>query len=148
VAGRGEPDGRTAVVLAFTLAAFPAGIALALSAGLAPALVVVAGLLAFGAVFALNSAVHSYLILAYTDGDKVAMNVGFYYMANALGRLAGTVLSGLLYQMGLPYGPSGGLIACLWASAACVLVAGALSRLLPVAIAPRTRSITLTDMGE
>ncbi len=148
VAGRGEPDGRTAVVLAFTLAAFPAGIALALSAGLAPALVVVVGLLAFGAVFALNSAVHSYLILAYTDGDKVAMNVGFYYMANALGRLAGTVLSGLLYQMGLPYGPSGGLIACLWASAACVLVAGALSRLLPVAIAPRTRSITLTDMGE
>ena len=57
-----------------------------------------AGLIAFGVVFALNSAVHSYLILAYTDSDKVAMNVGFYYMANACGRLAGTVLSGLLYQ--------------------------------------------------
>ena len=49
-------------------------------------------------MFALNSAVHSYLILAYAEGDKVAMNVGFYYMANAGGRLAGTVLSGALYQ--------------------------------------------------
>jgi len=46
----------------------------------------------------MNSAVHSYLILAYADNDKVAMNVGFYYMANACGRLAGTVLSGLLYE--------------------------------------------------
>jgi hypothetical protein len=60
----------------------------------APAIVVVAGLIIFGVVFALNSAVHSYLILAYTDSDKVAMSVGFYYMANAAGRLAGTVLSG------------------------------------------------------
>ncbi|MEI7646235.1 MAG: organoarsenical effux MFS transporter ArsJ [Chloroflexales bacterium] len=148
VAGAHEPDGRTATVLAFGLAAFPAGIALALSAGLTPALVVVVGLLAFGAVFALNSAVHSYLILAYTDGDKVAMNVGFYYMANALGRLVGTVLSGLLYQIGLQAGPNGGLLACLWASAAFVLVAAALSRLLPTNTAPRTREIALTDMGE
>lgn len=148
VEGQGEPDGRTATALAFGLAAFPAGIALALNVGLTPALVVVAGLLAFGAVFALNSAVHSYLILAYTDGDKVAMNVGFYYMANALGRLAGTVLSGLLYQLGLQAGPNGGLITCLWASAAFVLVAGALSRLLPTNTAPRTRTIALTDMGE
>ena len=68
------------------------------TAGVDPTLVVVAGLIAFGVIFALNSAVHSYLILAYTDSDKVAMNVGFYYMANAGGRLAGTVLSGLLYQ--------------------------------------------------
>ena len=63
-----------------------------------PTLVVVIGLAVFGVVFALNSAVHSYLILAYSDGDKVAMNVGFYYMANAGGRLVGTVLSGALYQ--------------------------------------------------
>ena len=55
---------------------------------------IVVGLIAFGVVFALNSAVHSYLILRYADGDKVAMNVGFYYMANAGGRLAGTLLSG------------------------------------------------------
>jgi hypothetical protein len=74
----------------------------------------------------LNSAVHSYLILAYTDSDKVAMNVGFYYMANAGGRLAGTVLSGLLYQYS-------GLIGCLWACAGLVLASAVLARLLPVA---------------
>ena len=85
---------------------------------------IVGGLIAFGVVFALNSAVHSYLILAYAEGDKVAMNVGFYYMANAGGRLAGTVLSGLLYQWH-------GLEACLWASVAFVLAAGLLSALLP-----------------
>ncbi len=67
---------------------------------------------------------HSYLILAYADGDKVAMNVGFYYMANACGRLAGTLLSGLLYQWK-------GLEACLWASVVFVLAAGLLSLMLP-----------------
>lgn len=131
VAGARAPDGRTAMWLAFALAAFPAGIALALSAGLAPTLAVAGGLLAFGIVFALNSAVHSYLILAYADDAKVAMNVGFYYMANALGRLAGTVLSGALYQWGMQSGLYGGLIACLWASAGFVLVAGLLSIRLP-----------------
>jgi predicted MFS family arabinose efflux permease len=85
---------------------------------------VIAGLAAFGFVFALNSTVHSYLILAYADRDKVAMNVGFYYMANAAGRLAGTILSGLLYQWA-------GLVACLWAAVAFVLAAGLLSLLLP-----------------
>ena len=123
-AERGAPDGRTAAWLAFVLAAFPAGIAIALSADVDPTLVIVVGLIAFGVVFALNSAVHSYLILAYADGDKVAMNVGFYYMANACGRLAGTLLSGLLYQWQ-------GLEACLWASVALVLGAGLLSLLLP-----------------
>jgi hypothetical protein len=148
VAGEHEPDGRTAIGLAFGLAIFPAAIALALTFGVAPIIAVVGGLLAFGAVFALNSAVHSYLILAYTDSDKVAMNVGFYYMANAMGRLAGTVLSGLLYQLGLAWGASGGLVACLWASAAFVLVAGGLSLLLPTSAAPRTKPIKLTDLGE
>jgi hypothetical protein len=122
----GTPDGVTATWLAFMLAAFPAGIALALRAGADPAVVVVLGLIAFGIVFALNSAVHSYLILAYTDSDKVAMNVGFYYMANACGRLAGTILSGLLYQYG-------GLIGCLWACVALVLASAGLARLLPSA---------------
>jgi MFS family permease len=144
----GEPDGKTATWLAFALAAFPAGIALALMFGVDPALVVVAGLIIFGVIFAMNSAVHSYLILAYTDSDKVAMNVGFYYMANAGGRLAGTVLSGLLYQIGLQSGPTNGLIACLWASVAFVLVAGVLSLLLPTNTAPRTRPIKLGDLGE
>jgi hypothetical protein len=60
----------------------------------------VAGLLAFGAIFAVNSALHSYLILAFTKAERVTMDVGFYYMANAAGRLVGTVLSGLTYQSG------------------------------------------------
>ena len=58
----------------------------------------IAGLYIFGFIFALNSSVHSYLILEYADNDKAAMNIGFYYMANAMGRLIGTLLSGLLYQ--------------------------------------------------
>ena len=120
----GEPTGFTAAWLAFVLALLPAGIAIALALDFDPATVLVVGLIVFGAVFALNSAVHSFLILHYADGDKVAMNVGFYYMANACGRLAGTILSGLLYQWQ-------GLEACLWASAAMVLAAGVISLLLP-----------------
>jgi predicted MFS family arabinose efflux permease len=124
-AGKGRtPDGRTATWLALLLAAFPAGIAVALMAEADPTLVVVVGLIAFGIIFALNSAVHSYLILAYTDNNKVAMNVGFYYMANACGRLAGTILSGLMFQL---YG----LVGCLWASVAFVVAAGLLACLLP-----------------
>ena len=122
--GGADPDGATATWLAFVLAAFPAAIAVGLASDVDPGFVLVIGLIAFGVVFAMNSAVHSYLILAYADGDKVAMNVGFYYMANAGGRLTGTVLSGLLYQLQ-------GLEACLWASVAFVLAAGVLSRLLP-----------------
>ena len=121
-----EPDGGTAMRLAFVLALFPAAIAVVLGTSLDPAVVIVAGLIVFGVVFALNSAVHSYLILAYADSDKVAMNVGFYYMANAAGRLSGTVLSGALYQWQ-------GLEACLLASAALVLGAGVVSLRLPEA---------------
>ncbi|MEC7668169.1 MAG: organoarsenical effux MFS transporter ArsJ [Pseudomonadota bacterium] len=66
----------------------------------------VLGLLVFGAIFAVNSSLHSYLILAFTSGERVTMDVGFYYMANAGGRLLGTVLSGLSYQIG-------GVSACL-----------------------------------
>ncbi len=122
--GKGEPEGRTATWLAFVLAAFPAAIAVALTAGADPTVVIVIGLIAFGIVFAANSAVHSYLILAYSEHNKAAMNVGFYYMANAGGRLLGTVLSGLLYELG-------SLEACLWASAAFVLTAALLSLMLP-----------------
>ena len=82
------------------------------------------GLILFGVVFAINSAVHSYLILAYSDHDRVAMNVGFYYMANAGGRLTGTVLSGWAYQ-------THGLVGCLWWSTAFVLAAALLSFKLP-----------------
>ncbi|MBE1297665.1 MAG: organoarsenical effux MFS transporter ArsJ [Rhodobacteraceae bacterium] len=62
--------------------------------------VLVLGLLAFGALFAVNSSLHSYLILAFTKAERVTMDVGFYYMANAGGRLAGTLLSGFTYQIG------------------------------------------------
>jgi len=63
-------------------------------------LTLVAGLLAFGFVFAINSSVHSYLILAYGSAERITRDVGFYYMANAAGRLIGTLLSGLSYQIG------------------------------------------------
>ena len=71
------------------------------------------GLAIFMIVFAINSAVHSYLILAYSDDDEVAINVGFYYMANAGGRLLGTLLSGVIFEY---YG----FIGCLLASGALV----------------------------
>jgi len=76
-----------------------------------PALTValIAGLLLFGGVFAVNSSLHSFLILAFTTGQRVTMDVGFYYMANASGRLLGTVLSGLAYQLG-------GVAGCLLAA--------------------------------
>jgi predicted MFS family arabinose efflux permease len=115
---RGGP--RAAVGWVLALAAFPAAIALALSAGWPAAPVLVVGLTLFGIVFAVNSALHSYLILALADRDRVSMNVGFYYMANAGGRLTGTLASGLAYQ-------SGGLDACLWWSTAFLLVAALLS---------------------
>jgi predicted MFS family arabinose efflux permease len=118
------PGGGTARFLAFVLAVFPAGIVIAMQQGWPIETVLVAGLILFGIVFAINSAVHSYLILAYSDHDKVSMNVGFYYMANAGGRLAGTVLSGLIYQT---YGLEG----CLWLSSGFVLAAAMLSFALP-----------------
>lgn len=136
-----EPSGTTATWLAFALAAFPAAIALALMGGINPTFVVVGGLLAFGVIFALNSAVHSYLILAYTDNDKVAMNVGFYYMANAGGRLAGTILSGVLYQ-------AYGLIGCLWAAMTFVLAAGVISLALPTHQPPRTRAFAVGETSD
>ena len=127
------PGGGTARLWVFVLAAFPAAIALGLQYGLDPALVIVTGLVLFGVVFAINSAVHSYLILAYSDFDKVSMNVGFYYMANAGGRLAGTVLSGWVYQ-------THGLEGCLWWSAAFVFAAALLSLKLPDVPAAKVRN--------
>jgi hypothetical protein len=74
---------------------------------------IVLGLLIFGGIFAVNSALHSYLILSFTDDKRVTMDVGFYYMSNAAGRLLGTVLSGLTYQMG-------GLALCLGTAAVMI----------------------------
>lgn len=123
-AARRHPSGRTARLWALLLAIVPAGMALALHRGWPPGEVLIAGLILFGVLFAINSAVHSYLILAYSDFEKVSMSVGFYYMANAGGRLAGTVLSGLVYQ-------TQGIEGCLWWSAAFVLAAFLLSLRLP-----------------
>ena len=57
-------------------------------------------LFVFGFVFAINSSIHSFLILKFTDKNRVTLDVGFYYMSNAFGRLMGTLLSGLSYQYG------------------------------------------------
>jgi len=131
--GRG-PDGTTARYWVAILMLLPVGMALAMQSDVDPTFVVLAGLMLFGFVFAINSAVHSYLILAYADADKVAMNVGFYYMANAGGRLAGTVLSGWVYQ-------THGLVGCLWWSAGFLLLALLLSIRLPAppAVVAQTR---------
>ncbi len=119
-----HPGGATARGWAFALVLIPVAIALALQQGMEPNRVIIIGLTVFGAVFAINSAVHSYLIVAWSEHDKVSMNVGFYYMANAGGRLTGTVLSGWIYQ-------TQGLVGCLWWSAAFVLMAALLSIRLP-----------------
>ncbi len=121
----------------------PGAIAIALQVGLPAGQTVIVGLMIFGIVFAFNSAVHSYLVLAYTEDDKVALNVGFYYMANAGGRLVGTVLSGLVFQQ---YG----LVGCLWVSAVFVLLAALVTLKLPdpeVAIAvPKSGASPLSEM--
>lgn len=118
------PDGKTARNWAFILALLPALIAVSLMTDLHAKPILIIGLILFGVVFAINSAVHSYLIVAWSDHDKVSMNVGFYYMANAGGRLLGTVLSGWVYQ-------SQGLIGCLIWSSVFVVIAGLLSTRLP-----------------
>ncbi|AMG29348.1 MFS transporter [Grimontia hollisae] len=121
------PDGRTAMAWAGGLALLPALIAIALMQDILPELSLVVGLLVFGAVFAVNSSLHSYLIVSYAREDGVSMDVGFYYMANAMGRLAGTLLSGWIYQ-------DYGLVACLWASAAMLALASVISYWLPTNI--------------
>ena len=92
--------------------------------------VVVAGLGLFGVAFAVNSSVHSYLILAYAGSEKAAEDVGFYYAANALGRFLGTLLSGVLYQWG-------GLVAALAGSAAMLLACWLVTLALPTTVPPR-----------
>ena len=87
---------------------------------------VIIGLAAFGGAFAVNSSVHSYLVLAYAGSEKAAEDVGFYYAANALGRFMGTLLSGLLYQ-------AGGLASALLGSALMLFVCWLATRRLPLA---------------
>ena len=115
VSGGHGPGPTLAVTLGVTLAAVTALIPIGLQVGERPTVTMLGGLTLFGVVFALNSAVHSYLILAYSEADRVSLSVGFYYMANAAGRLIGTLLSGVLYQLG-------GIGASLWGA---VVLAGA-----------------------
>ena len=118
------PDGRSATGWAVVLATVPAAMAALLVQGVQPAGVLVVGLGVFGVLFALNSALHSYLIVSYADEDGVSLDVGFYYMANALGRLLGTVLSGWVFQRW-------GLQACLLISAVLIILAALVSLALP-----------------
>lgn len=118
------PGGGVAAATAFVLAAVAAMIPLSLATALDAQTAIIGGLALFGVVFAVNSAVHSYLILDYTDGDKVALNVGYYYMANAGGRLVGCLLSGLLYQFS-------GLAGCLWGTFAFAAAAALIALKLP-----------------
>lgn len=103
---------QSAILWVAILTLIPATLAAAVALNL-PQLtpILIAGLLIFGFVFAINSSVHSYLILAFTSDERVTMDVGFYYMSNAAGRLIGTLLSGLSYQIG-------GLPLCLATAAA------------------------------
>jgi predicted MFS family arabinose efflux permease len=103
----------------------PCLMAAGLYAGLNPSAVVIVGLVFFGLLFAVNSSLHSYLIVAYAKHDSVSLDVGFYYMANAGGRLLGTILSGLIYQQ---YG----LTCCLLMSALMIAASGLIARQLPV----------------
>lgn len=123
-AGKVVPKAKTILFWTSILTAIPAFIALMLMSGVRGDIAVTVGLIVFGIVFAFNSAVHSYLVLAYTEDKDVTLNVGFYYMANSGGRLLGTITSGLFYQWF-------GLVGCLWASSFFVLVAALITTQLP-----------------
>lgn len=127
ITGKGSgkvPDGRAAFIWAALLATLPAAIAVGLTTDASPQWVLIGGLLLFGALFAVNSSLHSYLIVSYAKEDGVSLDVGFYYMSNAMGRLIGTLLSGWVFQ-------AYGLQACLWVSSLFVLLAALISLQLP-----------------
>lgn len=130
---RRSPDGLSrevpeARVWGTVLTTIPITLALALATRSVgrPDLVVTVGLAVFGFAFAVISSLHSYLILAYAGSEKAAEDVGFYYAANAAGRLGGILLSGALAQ-------AGGIQACLWGSAAMLAACLAVTFLLPTA---------------
>ena len=105
---------------AYGLFFIPALMALALHYFSQPAYILLIGLVLFGFLFAINSSLHSYLIVSHAQREGVSMDVGFYYMANAFGRLIGTLLSGWLYQL---YG----LESCLWVSSIFIAIAAIIS---------------------
>jgi predicted MFS family arabinose efflux permease len=109
------PGAASAVSWAIALCAVPLLISLGMQYSATPLQVLIGGLMLFGAIFAVNSSLHSYLIVSLAGRDGVSLDVGFYYMANAMGRLLGTVLSGWVYQVA-------GLHACLWISSGFLLL--------------------------
>lgn len=114
-----SPSGKTALFLAIALTLATGILAFAMNT-LALSSVLIVGLIIFGLLFAFNSSVHSYLIVHYSKSDGVSLDVGFYYMANAMGRLLGTLLSGWIYQQW-------GLAACLWCSTLLIASASIIS---------------------
>lgn len=132
LAGRGgrADEAQAARLWALVLAGVSAAIATLVALDVEPAAVIVGGLLIFGVVFAVNSSLHSYLVLAYASDDEVALDVGFYYSANAAGRLVGTLLSGVLFLWGR-------LPAALWGSTAFVALTWLLTLRLPSPAPPR-----------
>lgn len=118
------PSGKAALQWALLLAIIPIGIAFTLHFNFYIQSSLLIGLLLFCGVFAVNSSLHSYLIVSFASKDGVSLDVGFYYMANAMGRLIGTVLSGWVYQ-------AYGLEMCLWISALFIITAALLSTKLP-----------------
>jgi hypothetical protein len=122
--GGGSPGPGLVAGLGFGLAVVTAGIPIGLHLHWPAAPVMLGGLALFGIAFALNSSVHSYMVLAYSEVDRVSLSVGFYYMANAAGRLLGTLLSGVLFQWA-------GVTASLWGAVALAGVAGTVALSLP-----------------
>ena len=122
---------------ALILGLVSAAIALLVAFDIAVNWAIVGGLIVFGIAFAMNSSLHSYLVLAFSDDDSVALDVGFYYSANAAGRFVGTLLSGLLYLWG-------DLAAALWGSTIFVVITWICARRLPPV--PENVSISLADV--
>jgi predicted MFS family arabinose efflux permease len=119
-----HPNGADALFWVLALTAIPALIAVGMQYSSQPVWLLLAGLALFGLIFAVNSSIHSFLIVSYANRDGTSLDVGFYYMANAAGRLLGTVLSGWVFLQG-------GLIWCLLISSLMLLIAGSLSLKLP-----------------
>jgi predicted MFS family arabinose efflux permease len=121
----GKVPGRGAALIWALLLSIITGIlAYLVQLGWQPQATIIVGLMLFGIAFAINSSLHSYLVVSYASEDGVSMDVGFYYMANAMGRLVGTVLSGVVFQMA-------GLAACLWVSFAMLAICCVISVALP-----------------
>jgi hypothetical protein len=121
IVNEGLPDGRAALLWGLPLVIIPVAMVIGLQQKSDPTTVLVFGLACFAVVFAMNSALHSFLITSYANSDGVSLDVGFYYTANAVGRLLGTVCSGWIYQ-------AHGLAACLSVSAFFIAMVLLISR--------------------